>query len=89
MDSLSLDVTGVDGGLCWGDSGGGLFETAQSSVVGVLSDFDADFDCQIGNDMIFTRLASFQDFICDNAAYVGQGEFCGRSLAAEYASAIL
>lgn len=83
IDASSFDATGVSGGLCWGDSGGGLFTTNQHSVSGVLSDFDGVFDCQIGNDMIFTRLTAYKTFICDSTIYVGQGAFCGRSLAAE------
>jgi hypothetical protein len=83
INTLDLRVTGGSGGLCWGDSGGPLFETGTTRVVGVLSDFDTVFDCQVGNDMIFTRLNAYRNFICGATTYVGNGAFCGRSLAAE------
>jgi hypothetical protein len=83
INTLDLRVTGGSGGLCWGDSGGPLFETGASRVTGVLSDFDTVFDCQVGNDMIFTRLSAYKTFICGETTYVGNGAFCGRSLGAE------
>jgi secreted trypsin-like serine protease len=87
INTLDLRVTGVNGGLCWGDSGGPLFATGSSRVTGVLSDFDAVFDCQIGNDMIFTRLSAYKTFICGATRYVGNGAFCGRSFSAEVGTA--
>lgn len=83
VNAISLNVVGVSGGLCWGDSGGGLFETGKDLAVGVLADFDGTFDCQVGNAMVFTRLNAYQSFICNNTTYVGDGGFCGRSLVAE------
>lgn len=87
INTLDLRVTGGDGGLCWGDSGGPLFATGTTGVTGVLSDFDVVFDCQVGNDMIFTRLSAYRTFICNATTYVGNGAFCGRSLAAELTAA--
>jgi secreted trypsin-like serine protease len=86
-NTLDLRVAGGNGGLCWGDSGGPLFETGTSRVAGVLSDFDIVFNCQVGNNMIFTRLSAYRNFICGATTYVGNGAFCGRSLAAELTAA--
>jgi hypothetical protein len=63
VDGLSVWTTGLDGGLCWGDSGGPLMIDGTSQILGVLADFDGVFDCQVGNRMIFTSLAGEQDFI--------------------------
>jgi secreted trypsin-like serine protease len=62
-DALGIYTTGIDGGLCWGDSGGPLFRDGTNEVVGVLADFNAVFDCHVANDMIFTALAVQQAFI--------------------------
>jgi V8-like Glu-specific endopeptidase len=60
-DSFDDYVSGIDGGLCWGDSGGPLLVAGH--VVGVLSDFDQTFVCQTGNRLIFTDLDAEHEFI--------------------------
>jgi hypothetical protein len=57
-------VKGVDGGLCWGDSGGPLMDPATGNIYGVLSDFaTSPLQCSIGNEMIFTDLTTQTDFL--------------------------
>lgn len=62
-----LYVHGVDGGLCWGDSGGPLLVDGTTRILGVLSRhaprIDSHYSCENGNRMIFTALASYHDFI--------------------------
>lgn len=60
-DGRNVFTTGLDGGLCWGDSGGPLL--VGDAVVGVLADFDRVFSCEVGNRMIFTSLDAELDFI--------------------------
>ncbi len=64
--STELYATGVDGGNCWGDSGGALIQ--DEKLVGVLSRFDVkneeeDILCKKGNRMIYTRLSGVAEFI--------------------------
>ncbi len=61
VDALDIWTTGDGGGLCWGDSGGPLMRG--NEILGVLSDFDQVFDCQVGNKMIFTSLVGETPFI--------------------------
>jgi secreted trypsin-like serine protease len=61
LDAFSIFTSGIDGGLCWGDSGGPLLQGGR--IVGVLADFDGDFDCHRGNAMIFTNLDGERSFI--------------------------
>lgn len=80
-DSFSLFAQGVDGGLCWGDSGGPLLvddPSSKTEVVGVLSDFNRVFSCFVGNDMIFTSLANERDFLC-SVTDGALGSFCSES----------
>lgn len=63
IDGLNVFTTGADGGLCWGDSGGPLFQNGTNELLGVLADFDGDFNCYSGNRMIFTSLAGESAFI--------------------------
>jgi hypothetical protein len=63
VDPLSIWTSGIDGGLCWGDSGGPLMNEGTNEILGVLADFNGVFDCQVGNRMIFTSLAGERDFI--------------------------
>jgi secreted trypsin-like serine protease len=59
----NLWTQGIDGGLCWGDSGGPLMIEEQNKILGVLADFDQVFYCSEGNHMIFTSLWAERDFI--------------------------
>jgi hypothetical protein len=77
-DALGIYTKGVDGGLCWGDSGGPLFRDGTNDVLGVLADFDAVFDCQVGNAMIFTSLAAQASFISAAVACQDQDDACVR-----------
>lgn len=71
--STELLVHGGDGGLCWGDSGGPLVVGGSGGtasplrIVGVLSRHapraDSNYSCETGNRMVFTSLASHEDFI--------------------------
>ena len=65
VGNTTIDATGIDGGLCWGDSGGPLLEKGGNKVFGVLSGFPPGqpLDCQVGDSMRFTRLESYRDFL--------------------------
>lgn len=60
-DGFSYGTVGSGGGLCWGDSGGPLLN--DTTVFGVLSDFDQVFDCQVENAMVFTKLDAERTFL--------------------------
>jgi hypothetical protein len=60
---LNLWTSGVDGGLCWGDSGGPLLAEGSNQILGVLADFDGSFYCNSGNAMIFTSLWGERDWL--------------------------
>lgn len=50
-------IHGIDGGLCWGDSGGPVLEEGTSRVFGVLSRHaprSGTYSCENGNRMIMT-----------------------------------
>lgn len=64
VDDLNIFVTGQDGGNCWGDSGGPLLDPRTGAVTGVLADFDeGKYTCEVGNHMVFTRLAGETAFL--------------------------
>ena len=68
VDDVAFYTTGVAGGLCWGDSGGGVVDAETGALLGVLSDFDnAGFFCDVANEMVFTNLAAHTSFICQAA----------------------
>jgi hypothetical protein len=68
VDTTAFYSTGVGGGLCWGDSGGGVLDAETGAVLGVLSDFDnSGFFCDLANEMVFTNLATHTSFICQSA----------------------
>lgn len=77
IDDLSVFVTGKDGGNCWGDSGGPLLEPRTGAVTGVLADFDGEFNCKVGNRMIFTRLEGERAFLEAAKACVSAPGFVG------------
>jgi secreted trypsin-like serine protease len=77
-DALGVYTTGVDGGLCWGDSGGPLFRDGTNDVLGVLADFNEVFDCHVGNEMIFTSLAAQQAFIAAAVTCQDRDDACVR-----------
>jgi secreted trypsin-like serine protease len=77
-DALSIYTTGVDGGLCWGDSGGPLFRDGTNDVLGVLADFNQVFDCHVGNEMIFTSIAAQQAFIAAAVTCQDRDDACVR-----------
>jgi secreted trypsin-like serine protease len=77
-DALGIYTTGIDGGLCWGDSGGPLFRDGTNDVLGVLADFNAVFDCHVGNDMIFTSLDAQQAFIAAAVTCQDRDDACVR-----------
>jgi hypothetical protein len=58
-----LRAHGVDGGLCWGDSGGPLI--AGGAIAGVLHGHRDAVDprCEIGNPVVFTSLDDERDFL--------------------------
>lgn len=62
-----LYIHGVDGGLCWGDSGGPLLAENTTRVFGVLSRHalraNGDYSCETGNRMVFTAVTTYRDFI--------------------------
>ncbi len=62
-DSYNVWTQGVDGGLCWGDSGGPLMGEGDHTIFGVLADFEGSFYCSSGNTMIFTALAREMRFL--------------------------
>lgn len=64
---------GVDGGLCWGDSGGAVMSEGSDEVIGLLSDFDRVFDCHVGNRMVFTSLVGEAEFINGVTTSAGLG----------------
>lgn len=76
-DGWSLWTAGIDGGLCWGDSGGPLVTEGGGDVLGVLSDFDQIFDCQVGNGMIFTSLDGERAFLNKVAGCAGDDDPVG------------
>lgn len=63
VSDFNVFVTGKDGGNCWGDSGGPLLDPRTGAITGVLADFDGEFDCKVGNRMIFTRMAGDRAFV--------------------------
>lgn len=63
ISDYDVFARGVNGGNCWGDSGGPLIDEAGSTLYGVLADFDLVFDCQVGNKMIYTNLDRERAFI--------------------------
>lgn len=78
VDDLSVFVAGKDGGNCWGDSGGPLLEPQSGAVTGVLADFDGEFNCRVGNKMIFTRLAGERAFLDAAKKCVSDRGFIGK-----------
>jgi V8-like Glu-specific endopeptidase len=64
LASGRIYATGIDGGLCRGDSGGPLMTNRSNTVLGILSDWgDVSKGCVSGNSMVFTSLASEQSFV--------------------------
>ncbi|MFN9810719.1 MAG: S-layer homology domain-containing protein [Deltaproteobacteria bacterium] len=64
IGATNIETHGYGGGLCWGDSGGPLFREGTTEILGVLADFGNNtYDCQVGNQMRFTSLASHRDFL--------------------------
>ena len=63
-----LVIRGVDGGHCWGDSGGPLMVEGQNEIVGLLSRFAPIspmewYECKKQNTMIMIRVDVNRDFI--------------------------
>jgi hypothetical protein len=56
---------GIDGGNCWGDSGGALMIEGANQLVGVLSRFSGPppYSCAVGDAMIHTSLAGESAFL--------------------------
>ena len=56
---------GVDGGLCWGDSGGPLLVGWPGKLAGVLHGFAGDGEprCEKGNPIAYTSLDAERDFL--------------------------
>ncbi len=79
---------GISGGLCWGDSGGPIYEPSGGSVSAILADFVLGVQCNCGLTdapaMHFTKLSVHKSLICDGADYVGTGRFRSRSMSAEF-----
>lgn len=63
-----ITIRGVDGGNCWGDSGGPLMAEGKNVVVAVMSRFEAvspmdSYRCEVGNRMVMIKPAGVRDFI--------------------------
>lgn len=63
-----VTIRGVDGGNCWGDSGGPLMAEGQNVVVAIMSRFEAvspmdSYSCEVGNRMVMIKPVGLRDFV--------------------------
>lgn len=63
VTDMTVRVSGLGGGLCWGDSGGPLMSPDGGQIYGVLADFVRNFTCEVGNVMLFTSLEGERAYI--------------------------
>ncbi len=61
-------IRGVDGGNCWGDSGGPLMAEGKNQIVAVMSRFEPrspmeEYRCDVGNRMIMIKIDAHRAFI--------------------------
>lgn len=68
QNESSLYVRGVDGGNCWGDSGGPLMVDGTNTIVAVMSSFEAlspleAYECYPHNNMVMIKLEPYRAFL--------------------------